>query len=166
MVKSRAFVKRFGGSYSKANGFLSRAQVHLQAAYCYPTLGWKIRIDAKSGYTLRSSEEITNLRANRRGLESLKPVNEKYLKAAGGAELVAYCVDGNPTTGVAYTSVACDPNSKLKYSINEYSESAAEFGAVSRAFSYIACFSRKCYSKTHLTLCLSIIFKFFNIQFC
>jgi len=128
MVKSRAFSKRHGGT-AYANGFLLRAQVHLQAAYCYPTLGWKIRIDAKSGYTLRSSEEITNLRANRRGLESLKPVNEKYLRRGGGAELVAYCVDGNPTTGVAYTSVACDPNSKLKYSINEYSESAAEFGA-------------------------------------
>jgi hypothetical protein len=76
------------------------------------------------------------------GMETLRSKTEYYLRN-GGVDLVAYLVDGKGN-GIASVSSVCDPSTKKykfkngeemsanvrKMSINEHTETAAQFGAL------------------------------------
>ena len=141
MVKTRSFTKHFG-HYRKANAFYDKAQVHLQVAYCDPTLGYKIKIETVGKYSFKTPK-YDNLRADDHGADRLEQdkVNERYL--VRGAQLVVYLADGIGR-GIATVGIVCQPKSNKykisngdvvsadmsKFSINEYTESAAGLGKV------------------------------------
>ena len=120
------------GNKDKVIAYWNAAGPHLQARYCQPSLGTKIKVERIGNFEYFDKEIVADGK-------SLDLVKENSKEVIGSADLVVYMAFDKESfsqasfhvVGIATLGVVCTGWNNLKTSINEWRPLSVSYGAVS-----------------------------------